>query len=229
MKEYMFKVTYSNFFKVSELPLISFRNCVIRWDAIKFGEGVFLEFNPNLVVFNYVDFDIDIDGLSEILKKFEGVVVPDDVIESYAQKMCPNSLRIFKEWVGDKWILLFEIIGYTLYPKYTFNKAVMLVGEGNNGKSTYIRLIKEILGQENTVSISLQTLCENIFAFSQLYRKLANLFADLPSSPIRYTGIFKLATGEDTITADRKFKDPITFENYAKLIFLQTFCLMLAT
>jgi putative DNA primase/helicase len=219
LREYLFRVKYSNMFRFEEKPIIAFKNAVLNWENFKYGENAFQDFSPNLITFNYIDYELEIDDLNQILSQFKGLPIPQDVLESYAQKVCPNALKIFKEWVDEKWILLFEIIGYTLYPKYTFNKAIMLVGDGSNGKSTYLKVIKEILGSENVISISLQELCDNEFAFAYLYHKLANIYADLPKAPLKYTGTFKLATGEDYVSADRKFRDRITFQNYAKLLF----------
>jgi putative DNA primase/helicase len=41
----------------------------------------------------------------------------------------------------------------------------------------------------------------------------------LPPKPIQYTGIFKALTGEDWISAPRKFRGSLYMRNYAKLIF----------
>jgi len=117
---------------------------------------------------------------------------------------------------------LFEIIGYALYPRYDLHKAVMLVGSGANGKSTYLRLIKDILGARNVSNIPLQELTnpdKNRFSPSMLYHKLANIFGDLPREALRDTSLFKVLVGEDRLCSDRKYKSPICFYNYAKLIF----------
>jgi len=95
----------------------------------------------------------------------------------------------------------------------------MLVGSGANGKSTFIKLLKKFLGEKNCVAISLQQLTEDRFIKADLFGKLANLYADLSSNALKETGVFKILTGEDLVTADRKFKNPFTFYNYAKLIF----------
>ena len=222
LKDYLYHVKYMNFFEFEELPLIAFKNCVLDWGALmkKDIEKAFREHNPNILVFNYVDYDLNIEKLKEALNEIEeNKEIPIEKIEEIATALCPNSLKAFKEWVENKWILLFELIGYTLYPKYTFNKAVMLIGEGANGKSTFLRLVKEILGNENTVSISLKDICENRFSASYLYKKMANIYPDLPKMAIKDTGMFKILTGEDEISADRKFRERITFKNYAKMLF----------
>ena len=46
-----------------------------------------------------------------------------------------------------------------------------------------------------------------------------NTFADLKSIKLSETGNFKMLVSGDSITAERKFEQPFTFRNYAKLIF----------
>ncbi len=115
--------------------------------------------------------------------------------------------------------LLQEVFGYCLYRKYSIQKAVMFLGEGANGKSTVLSLLTKLLGKENISSISLQELAESQFACCNLYGKLANIYPDVTDKALYQTGIFKMVTGGDLLTADRKYRDPFNFVNYAKLIF----------
>jgi putative DNA primase/helicase len=57
------------------------------------------------------------------------------------------------------------------------------------------------------------------FKTAELFGKLANIFADLPSKNIEDAGFFKTITGEDYIIAERKNKDPFSFQPYARLLF----------
>jgi putative DNA primase/helicase len=93
------------------------------------------------------------------------------------------------------------------------------VGDGQNGKSTLINLLKALLGIENISSRGLQELELNRFAKASLYGKLANLHADLPDQALRSVGTFKILTGRDPITGEHKFQNGFTFVNYAKLVF----------
>jgi Predicted ATPase len=151
---------------------------------------------------------------------FEDKTCYEDLIKCIESKT-PFFRKVFQDWVNEKWLLLYEILGYTLYSKgYPFNKAIMLVGEGNNGKSTYLTLLKSILGSKNVKSIPLQEITSDKFAGNELYGMLANIYADLPNELLRNTGIFKILTGEDYVCFDRKYaKKRICFTNYAKLIF----------
>lgn len=57
------------------------------------------------------------------------------------------------------------------------------------------------------------------FNKAELFGKLANIFADLPTKAIEDNGFFKAATGEDYISAERKNKDPFSFRPYARFLF----------
>lgn len=134
---------------------------------------------------------------------------------------CPKIKEFFQQITATKEDvdILLEVIGFCLYREYFIAKALMLVGEGSNGKSTFLNLIKEFLGKENVSGRSLQDLEENRFAKADLHHKLANIYADLPDRALWRTGTFKMLTGRDLIAAERKFQQGFTFENYAKLLF----------
>lgn len=133
---------------------------------------------------------------------------------------CPKIRDFIKQVVKEDDIgVVQEIFGFVLLGDYRIQKAVMFIGDGSNGKSTLIELIRTFIGKENTSSIALQDLTTNDFARNRLYGKMANLFADLPDVALQNTGFFKMLTGGDSMYADIKFKDGFDFFNKAKLIF----------
>ena len=133
---------------------------------------------------------------------------------------CPKFKKFLSEVLYPEDIpTMQEFFGYCLWRDYNIQKAFMLIGEGSNGKSTLLRVLKKFLGPENTTSIAIQTLERDRFALGGLFAKLANIYADLPDKALYSTGTFKMLTGGDAITADKKFREPFTFVNYAKLIF----------
>lgn len=133
---------------------------------------------------------------------------------------CPQIIKFLGEVVNtDQLCMLQGTIGYALYQGMPIHKATMLVGDGANGKSTLIELVKQFLGGENVSNVSLQALCENRFAAAALYGKLANMFADLPDKSLARTGMFKMLSGNDTIMGEEKFKPLFSFKNYAKQIY----------
>jgi P4 family phage/plasmid primase-like protien len=188
------------------------------------------------------DYIIVWDGDSYELRRYNGDFVIHDIHARVRQELlditrakgynarqlaeaeAPRLVEILKAWVGEPyWLTLLEIVGYTTIAfKYPLHKAFMLLGRGSNGKSTYLRMLRDILGRGNVTSIPVQALTDLDYRFlwAGLIGKLANIFADLPRIPLSYTGVFKVLTGEDCMDIDRKGREPVRcYTNYAKLVF----------
>ena len=133
---------------------------------------------------------------------------------------CPQFVHYLQSMLGDEEIYLIqEIFGYLLVPVNKAQKSFVFVGAPNAGKSTLLNVVQEILlGSENVSNIPWQNLGDR-FNKAELFGKLANIFADLPSKSIDDNGMFKALTGEDFITAERKNKDPFSFRPYARFLF----------
>jgi len=112
-----------------------------------------------------------------------------------------------------------ELFGYCLIPDYRIQRAFLFTGDGANGKSTLIELLKNFIGKNNCSNLSLQTIVGQRFAKASLFGKLVNLYADIPSTRMESVGIFKMLTGGDTLDAEKKFKETFYFTNYARLVF----------
>lgn len=112
-----------------------------------------------------------------------------------------------------------EIAGYCLTPDNSMQKAILIVGGGDQGKSTELLLLKAFIGADNCSNVPWHALELNRFAMSALAGKLANIFADLPGQSLSMVSAFKMLTGGDTIGTEKKFGDYYSFVNYAKLIF----------
>jgi P4 family phage/plasmid primase-like protien len=133
---------------------------------------------------------------------------------------CPNILKFLGEVLHPQDVFTaMQIIGYCLYKTAEYEKAVMLVGSGSNGKSVFLKIIEALVGSQNTSHIALQDLDKDRFAAAGLYCKMVNTFADLKQLKLTSSGNFKMLVSGDSIRAQNKFKDPFSFRNYAKLIF----------
>lgn len=141
-------------------------------------------------------------------------------IDYNQEAKCPNILKFLSEVVYQEDIVtLQEFFGYCLYRKHHIHKSCMFIGEGKNGKSTTINLLSAMLGRENVCSRELYQLINDKFAVADVYGKLANLAADITAMALKQTGLFKALTGEDLVTAEKKFKGGFSFRNYAKFVF----------
>ena len=62
---------------------------------------------------------------------------------------CPKFLKFIDECKTDNKEALQETAGYSLLPEYPYQKAVMLLGFGGQGKSVFLKVITMILGVDN--------------------------------------------------------------------------------
>jgi len=133
---------------------------------------------------------------------------------------CPAINKFLTEILTpDDAIIIREMFGFLLYRKYFIPKLFILSGIGANGKTQLIRLIKNFLSEENCTGLTPQQITENNFLRGDLFGKLACLAADVSNTDLKNLGILKSLTGEDPLTADRKFKTALNFTSHAKLIF----------
>lgn len=132
---------------------------------------------------------------------------------------CPHIDRFFREVFPDDAIeLAYEILGYMLYNDNPLHKAILLHGSGRNGKGTFIRLARMLVGHNNISAITPQDLDASNFASAQLYGKLANLVGDVDPRIFKSTEKFKQLTGGDYIMAQHKHKDPFVFRCRALMV-----------
>lgn len=133
---------------------------------------------------------------------------------------CPKITKFVSEVVKQEdRLLLWEIPAWCLTPYSGIQRLVILLGEGANGKTVYLEMLRRFLGRENCTAYSLQSLTTNRFAIAGLYGKLANISPELPSTALRQAGPLKTLTGLDTVEAEKKFRDSFNFVNTAKMIF----------
>jgi P4 family phage/plasmid primase-like protien len=136
---------------------------------------------------------------------------------------CPQ----FKQWLTevqtpDNIIILQEYAGYSLLPKMPFHKSIWFIGEGRNGKGTFIHTLEGIIGKHNIANVALQELTgERNFSEYQLYGKLINISSEPTTKKELETPLFKKLTGDDTIAAEVKCKqNRVCFTNFAKFYIL---------
>jgi putative DNA primase/helicase len=129
----------------------------------------------------------------------------------------------------DKWMastfdselhtLLWEIIGVCWYPGMGFQKMILLVGSGNNGKGTFLRLCSSALPDSATSAIDPKIIAGNRFASAELFGKTLNVCGDIDRFTFTATGEIKRMTGDDSLYAERKNGQPFNFTNEATMLF----------
>ena len=116
--------------------------------------------------------------------------------------------------------LLFEWFGYCLLPTTKYQKALLLIGKGSNGKSKVLDVLTALVGPDNTASVALQELTADRFAPARIVDRLVNICADLgDKAVVEDSGTLKKITSGDAIQAQKKYGDLFTFRPTCRLMF----------
>jgi len=134
---------------------------------------------------------------------------------------CPMIEEHFETILKDKEDakVMFELFGYALLKENKLEKAFMMVGNGRNGKSKTLELMKKFVGVNNCSALALSSMNSDSFSLSELFGRFVNLAGDLSYTDLKDTGMIKQLIGRDEIQSKRKFKTDLNFVNYSKLIF----------
>lgn len=146
---------------------------------------------------------------------------------------CPKWKQALKDWIipedsdndtdsMETISFLQEFIGYCLIPDCSHEKAVILTGSAENGKSTFLGVIEALFGEENLSQIPLHRLSgQNArFTTSSLKGKLVNIMADIDNNYIESTGTLKTLIGkEKKLHAEIKYGEDFEFFPVVRLIF----------
>lgn len=110
----------------------------------------------------------------------------------------------------DKQSLICELLGYTLMSSTEFEKFVMLLGHGANGKSVLLHIVQTLVGNSNTSAVQLSQL-DNRFQRAYLQGKLANIITEIPEGCEIPDAQLKAITSGERNTAEHKHKPPFDF------------------
>lgn len=146
-------------------------------------------------------------------------------IEYDPEAECPAIDEFLSDIVHEEDVpTLYRTVSQTLIDEYVTEKAVLLNGSGDNGKSVFLDLLGDFLGSDNVSSESLYNLTKKTgagrWSEAQLHGKLANISAETEMGTEQHASVFKGLTGRDeTQDGEHKHEDRFSFENSANLIF----------
>lgn len=175
---------------------------------------------PNLIAFKNGVLDINTMELRDYS--------PDDVIPNViphnwnANAECKKVDDILMRMsCGDDgvYLNLIQVMGMCMYRSSEFTQSAVLLGDGSNGKSTFLRMLTALLGKENISAISMSQLGKQ-FLTGKLAGKLANLGSEI-SNEFKNGDLlatFKELVDGGRMHADVKGVEGFDFENYAMIV-----------
>ncbi|MZQ74728.1 MAG: hypothetical protein GT589_01035 [Peptoclostridium sp.] len=114
--------------------------------------------------------------------------------------------------------LIQEICGYVFSNYSRAKKFFVFIGKPHTGKSTFLDILKEIVGGEYTTAIPLHKLGDR-FMTASLFEAKLNISGELYEGELKGLNTIKALTGNDDVIGEKKGKDPFVFKNRSKLIF----------
>ena len=195
-----------------------------RTEVMKYLDLICEDIEPseaNYIAFKNGVYDISTD---ELVDYTPDIILTNRINHNYNSgaynELTDNTLD--KIACNDKEVraLLEECVGYCFYRRNELGKAFILTGDKSNGKSTFLDLIKCILGEGNISALDLRELGDR-FSTAMLFGKLANIGDDIGDEFLQgnSVAIFKKIVTGNRLKAELKGQQPFDFNPYVKLLF----------
>lgn len=179
---------------------ISMKNGILDIDALLAGKPAEkCVHNPSSKWLNTVklEYDFDVDASCNRWQQFL-----DEIMEEDEERIA----------------IIQEAFGYCLWDSTELERFFILVGSGQNGKSTMMNILEAMLGRANVSFLSPSEL-EDRFMRAELYGKLANICTDMDDVDRFSEKLIKKICSGETIIADRKFRKGVQWQPRTKLFF----------
>lgn len=143
------------------------------------------------------------------------IQIPCDWKPELSWDDAPTFARFMTDLMGDdeetkSFLLQFIAVAISQIHGWRLKKILLLVGDGNTGKSILRELTMHLIGLDNCVSIELKRLGER-FGSSALYGKRLAGSGDLGTVELSDVELLKQASGGDELYAEYKGRDSFTF------------------
>jgi putative DNA primase/helicase len=176
----------------SDANMIAFKNGIYN-----LTDDSFVDFSPEYVITNKINWNYSPEAHA-------------DLADNTLNKIACQDQHIR--------MLLEEVIGYSFYRRNELGKAFILTGDKSNGKSTFLDMVKTLLGEENITALDLKELGDR-FKTAELFGKLANIGDDIGDEFIANAAVFKKLVTGDRMNVERKGQNPFDFNNFSKMLF----------
>lgn len=136
----------------------------------------------------------------------------------------------FKKYLSEVYheddaLTLQQYCGYCLLPTTIMQKALIIIGEGGEGKSVLGSILNQIIGESNCYNESVGIL-QTTFGIANVEGKLVFIDDDLSENALKNARAFKnLVTNKTTIAAQKKFVQDNQIKSFVRFICFGNFTL----
>lgn len=161
--------------------------------------GALRDHSPAYYMRNMVDVEWDVAATSPTWDKFMNDVFRDD--EDKDQK-----IKFIQQWFG-----------YCLSPVANMQKMLMLIGDGENGKSVLLKILSQVVGTDNTSNTQVERFGKKEVR-AELEGKMLNISPELSDRAWQHDSYLKAIVTGDNIEARRLYKDSYSFVPKVRLV-----------
>jgi P4 family phage/plasmid primase-like protien len=160
-----------------------------------FRTGERVDHDSDVMTFYRLSADPEFDAPTPRLDEFLGLVLPAEDHERFL-----------------------DMLTSAILPGNPKNHVFLLVGEGGNGKSRALELLKALVPKAYRSAVPLRKLGSR-FDAARMHGKVLNICGDITGRHLSDTETFKLVSGGDDVTVERKGVDATEAPIWAKMVF----------
>ena len=164
-------------------------------------------------------YSMEHDSLHEHAKDYFATYMFPVVYDPEHVPICERWIQFLEETIQTPEVIaqVQEFFGYCLTPSTAFEKCLLCLGPGADGKSTMLKILRELVGPKNCAAVNIEDL-DDQFQRSSLYGKLLNISTEVGSKAME-SKIFKAIVSGDSINAAFKHQDFFEFVPTCKMAF----------
>ncbi len=169
----------------------------VKNGLINIRTNEFMEHTPNIPSRQQLDVIYDKSARAEKFEQFMEQVMPD----------------------SQEKATICEMFAAPLLPKLNLELIMVCAGEGSNGKSTLLKIMDNLYGDDACSHVSIHDLIDNRFFRAYLDGKKLNICADISSDEMSDLKIIKSLVTREKITVEKKNLPPFDMINTASMFF----------
>jgi putative DNA primase/helicase len=133
---------------------------------------------------------------------------------------CPKFLNFLHEVFADdkdgadKALVVMEMIGYSLLTSCRYEKFILLIGGGANGKTVLLKVLEALVGPMMVCAVQPSQL-DNKFQRAHLAGKLVNIVTEIAEGAEIADAQLKAIVSGELTTAEHKHRPPFDFHPFA--------------
>ncbi|MBN4076518.1 hypothetical protein JYT16_02245 [Gemmatimonas aurantiaca] len=159
----------------------------------------------------------DSDALMQNTPDFFALSSADYSYDPSAQ--CPKftaALKLYFAEDQDRKALLLEWYGYCLVPDTQYNKIMVMTGDGANGKSVMLEVLRILVGKDSCSAVPLELIAHRFQAMST-YGKLVNISPEISKFDQKTEALLKSHSSGDIVQFEEKNKPSFSAKPTARL------------